>query len=899
MALAAGTKLGPYEVLGPLGAGGMGEVYRARDTRLERTVAVKVLPAHLSSDPELKQRLEREAKAISALNHPNICTLHDVGSQDGTDFLVMEYIEGETLAGRLRKKALPLDQIVKIGMEIASALDRAHRAGIIHRDLKPGNIMLTATGAKLMDFGLAWTTQPERLEPRVSLPSAPPSPDAPTATIAVPPMAAPLTAYGAVVGTIQYVSPEQLEGKPADARSDIFALGAVLYEMATGRRAFDGASAMSVANAIREKTPEPISSVQPGLPAALDVIVRTCLAKDPEERYASAHDVKLQLKLAGESQPPGDTTPASAGTRAREKAVAAALIVTLAMAGWLGYGRWRQAQAPRQVVESSLELPGYALSGAAGAAPRTAILSLALSPDGQYLAFKGKGAGGGSQIWLRPLRASAAYPLPGTEGGNAPFWSPDGRSLAFFANGQLKKVALAGGVVTTVCITSAYSGAWGANDTIVLGGAQDAPLLRVAAAGGQPEPITGTLNGTGPFFLPDGRHFLYVEANEVGTQVSAKVGALDGSAPVNLGIRVSSRVVYAPGYLVYTTGTRLVAQGFDTRRLRATEPPQVLVESGQSYFAAASPFTASQNGLLAYSVLGGSGGEEIQLFTAEGRMRPSGIPAGFVNNPRLSPDGKRIAYDLLTGGNRDIWVFDLERQVNTRLTPGDGMYSDPLWSPDGGKIAYTVWSQKGFALATRPATGGAQETLLETPRLMWARSWSADGRYLFVDSITRESDSTLVRGIQALDLSDKRLIALVPDDKFYRRAAEISPDGRWLAYVSNESGREDVYVQSFPGNANRVQVSSGGGVMPRWRGDGRELYYIAADQKVAAVEIRTKGDRIDPGKTRELFAVNPLYPGGNPLDVTRDGKLFVVATVQPGQEAPVRLISNWDALVEH
>ena len=899
MALAAGTKLGPYEVIGPLGAGGMGEVYRARDTRLERTVAVKVLPTHLSSDPELKQRLEREAKAISALNHPNICTLHDVGSQDGTDFLVMEYIEGETLADRLRKKALPLDQIVKIGMEIAGALDRAHRAGIIHRDLKPGNIMLTQTGAKLMDFGLAWTSHPEQPAPRIS-PAAEASPDAPTAMIAAPaPVAAPLTAYGAVVGTVQYISPEQIEGKPADARSDIFSLGAVLYEMATGRRAFDGTSAMSVANAILEKTPEPITTMQPGLPAALDVIVRTCLAKDPEERYASAHDVKLQLKLAGESQPQAEGTGANSGARVREWLLAGALVVTVAMAGWLGYGRWRQTQTPRQVVESSLELPGYALSGAGGAAPQMAILSLALSPDGQYLAFKGKGPGGGSQIWMRPLRTSAAYPLPGTDGGNAPFWSPDGHSLAFFANGQLKRVALSGGVVSAVCITAAYSGAWGANDTIVLGGAPNSPLLRVAAAGGQPEPIAGTSNGTGPFFLPDGRHFLYVEANEIGMQVRAKVGAVDGSAPVDLGIRVSSRVVYAPGYLVYTTGTRLVAQRFDAQRLRTMEPPRVLVESGQGYFAAASPFTASQNGLLAYSVLGGSGGEEIELFTAEGRMRPSGIPAGFVNNPRLSPDGKRIAYDLLTGGNRDIWVFDLERQVNTRLTPGDGTYSDPLWTPDGKTIAYTVWSQKGYTLAARPATGGPQESLFETPRLMWARSCSADGRYLFVDSITRESDSTLVRGIQALDLNEKRLIALVPDDKFYRRAAEISPDGRWLAYVSNESGREDVYVQSFPGNANRVQISSGGGVMPRWRGDGRELYYIAGDQKVVAVEIRTAGDRIEPGKARELFAVNPLYPGGNPLDVTRDGNLFVVATVQPGQEAPVRLISNWDALVEH
>jgi len=911
MALAAGTRLGPYEIVAPLGAGGMGEVYRARDTRLERTVAIKVIPAHLASDRDLKQRLEREAKAISALNHPHICTLHDVGSQDGIDFLVMEYLEGETLAERLKKKPLPLDQLLKTAIEIADALDKAHRAGIVHRDLKPGNIMLTKAGSKLMDFGLARLARPaalnsvlpaassEAMTAAAASPAAPPpQPAIADATTAVlpphTPPSAPLTAFGAVVGTVQYISPEQVNGQEADARSDIFAFGAVLYEMATGQRAFDGSTPLSVASAILEKEPVPIAQLQPGIPPALEDIIATCLAKDPEKRYASAHDVGLQLKLVG-TKPPQETPAPGGARRFREALLLAVLAFMLLVAGWLGYSRGRQAHAPRMLVESSLDLPQYNLSTSNNYAAGWGTLSLAFSSDGQYLAFTGSSPTSGSQIWVRPMRSRSAYALAGTEGGFAPFWSPDARSLAFFVRGQLKKVTLAGGVVSTLCSASFFNGTWGTRGAIVFGGGANSPFQGVPAAGSDSQPITTAVDGYRPSFLPDGRHFLYVDRTDTGLEGSVKVADIEGGPPVNLGIHTASRALYASGYLVYPTSTHIVAQRFDPDRLRLLDDPVVIVEGGQTYFAAASPFAVSESGLLVYRAAGGSGAEQIQLISRDGRVTTSGIPMGFNNNPRFSPDDKRIAYDVISGANRDIWIYDLERRTNTRFTLGGGMYSDPLWSPDGKRIAYSTGEPTSGRVMIESTDGGSEETLLEMPGSVWARSWSPDGAFLFLEFLIRPKSGGVQRSIAALAIKDHKQISLAPDDRFERRSPAISPDGRWLAYVSNESGREDVYLQSFPGNANRVPVSSGGGVMPRWRGDGRELYFINGSLKVAAVEISTKGDEVQLGATHELFPVNPLYPGGNPLDVTRDGKLFLIDTMYGSEGGPVILITNWDA----
>jgi len=923
MPLASGTKLGPYEIVAPLGAGGMGEVYRARDTRLERTVAIKIVRAEHSSDGELRQRLEREAKAISALNHPNICTLHDVGSQDGVDFLVMEYLEGETLADRLRKKPLPLDQILKIGIEVTAGLEVAHNAGIIHRDLKPANIMLTTTGAKLMDFGLARTAHPIALTSttlgataEVSfLPGAPVEAsqsakgtpasasvpqDASTATHSVPPRAAPLTVVGTVVGTVQYMSPEQVDGKQLTPASDIFAFGAVLYEMVTGHCAFQGITPLSVASAILEKQPEPVFVSQPSTPASLEVIIRTCLAKSQDERYASAHDVRLQLKLVSLTDLAHDASPQGTPSTLRERALVTGLALALALAliaaGWLGYARWRQKPATRPVVESTLQLPQFSLGETFGYTSRENVSSLALSPDSQYIAFTVGASSAERRLWVRPLRVPRAYALPGTEGAIGAFWSPDGRFLAFFSAGQLKKVGISGGVVSQICQAQPYGGAWGPNGTIIFAGGPGEPLNQVSAAGGDPRPIPGTTNGIRPFFLPDGRHFLYVDWSNSSAESGVRAGSNDGRAPVDLGIRTAARAVYASGYIIYASGTQLLAQRFDAAAARILGGPQVLVEGGQPYFAVSSPFTVSENGLFAFRLSGGNGTEELQLHARDGHPEPSGIAPGYNNNPRFSPDGTRVAYDLVSGQNRDIWIFDLERRVNTRFTFGGGDFSDAVWSPDGKRIAFAVGGGGDKArIMAKALDGGAEEMLVETPGMVWARSWSPDGRYLFLDYYTRTKEGYLRRSIQAMDLVDKKTVNLAPDDRFDRRTPIISPDGRWLAYVSNVSGREEVYMQTFPGNGNRVQVSSAGGIMPRWRGDGREIYFITGNLKVAAVEITPKGDTVQLGPLRELFPVSPLYPGGNPLDVTRDGKLFVVDTIREGDTVPITLISNWDA----
>ena len=905
MSLASGTKLGPYEIVAPLGMGGMGEVYRARDTRLDRTVAIKIVRAELSGGGELRQRLEREAKAVSALNHPNICTLHDIGNQDGMDYLVMEYIEGETLAERLHKRPLAIDQVLKIGMEVADGLDRAHRAGIIHRDLKPANIMLTKTGAKLMDFGLARSLQPVALgasSRNAALPAnalAAPGPataafDTPTAPLASPPHSAPLTVVGTVVGTVQYMSPEQVDGKELGPASDIFAFGAVLYEMVTGRAAFTGSSPLSVASAVLEKQPEPVLVSQPSCPPALDTVIRTCLQKDPDERYASAHDVRLHLKQVSLSPPEAQAAAQPAERRSREVALTAGLVLAVVAAAWLAYSLWRQPPAARQVIESTLELPQYSLGGTFGYSSRSNISSIALSPDAQYLAFTVGNSVTERKLWLRPLRSSRPYSLPGTEGALGAFWSPDSKYLAFFASGQLKKVALADGVVNALCAAPPNGGAWGAADTIVFAGGAGEPLNQVSAGGGSPQRIDGTNNGIRPFFLPDGKHFLYVDWSNSSVESGVKVGNTAGQPAVDLGVRTASRAVYGSGYVIYATGTQFIAQRLDLAGLHLFGGPQVLVEGGQPYFVYSSPFSVSANGVFAFRRSGGNGSEEIRLHSLDGRGEPSGIAPGYNNNPRFSPDGSHIAYDLISGQGRDVWVFDIARRVNTRFTLGRGNASDPVWSPDGKRIAYAVAENDKMRIVAKAVDGGAEETLYKMAGLVWARSWSADGRFLFMDYYARSRDGSLRRSIEALELATGKTLELVPDDRFDRRSPDISLDGRWLAYVSNVSGREEVYVQEFPSGSNREQVSSSGGVMPRWRGDGREIYFITGGMKVAAATVSAKAGALEFGVPRELFALNPLYPGGNPLDVTRDGKRFVVDVVREGETVPVTLIANWD-----
>ncbi len=555
MALTAGTKLGPYEIQSPLGAGGMGEVYRAKDTRLDRTVAIKILPSHLSYDPEAKQRFDREARAISSLNHPNICTLHDVGHQDGTDYLVMEFLEGETLADRLQKGPLPREQVLKYGIEICEGLEKAHRGGVVHRDLKPGNIMLTKTGAKLMDFGLAKATAV----------MAPPPSSGLTATVANPVGGHPLTAQGTVVGTFQYMSPEQLEGKDADARSDIFAFGTVLYEMITGKRAFQGKSQMSLMSSILEKDPEPISVVSPLAPPLLDHIVRRSLAKNPEERWQSAQDLKLELEWVRQVGSQA-STPGFAGSKRKSGTVLTLAAVLVLAAILLAGGYFLFPSKPAPAIWANLNLGGELIDEEG---------DFALSPDGQRVAYVAATPQGNLKLWVRDLRSPKSQSLEGTEAAEFPFWSPDSQSIAFFSLGKLKRINANGEGLQSICdAVNGRGGTWNREGTVIFAPNLYGGLVRVSAAGGMPAELTHPAepgrSHRWPFFLPDGRHFLFVsyDATHPKQESGVYVGALDtGEIKLVSKDIVSNAAYLEPGYLLYVREGKLMAQRFDVNKL--------------------------------------------------------------------------------------------------------------------------------------------------------------------------------------------------------------------------------------------------------------------------------------------------------------------------------------------
>ena len=664
MALTHGTKLGPYEILSPLGAGGMGEVYKARDTRLERTVAIKVLPAHLSENAEMRQRFEREARTVSSMNHPHICTLYDIGRQGNIDFLVMEYIEGETLAERLKRGPLTPEEVLRYAAELADALDKAHRQGVVHRDLKPGNIMLTKTGAKLLDFGLA---KPGLNSGRHDL----------SALSSLPTEQRSLTEKGVVLGTFQYMAPEQLEGKDVDTRTDIFALGAVIYEMVTGTKAFDGTSQASLISAIMSSNPPPMSAVAPLSPAGLDRAVRICLAKDPDKRWQSAADVARALEWVADSGA-SDAATTGSSTRGRREHLAwsAAGLATLAAILFAVLWAARAPETPR-VVRFEIP-PPEGLS---------VVDSPKISPDGRYLAFNATDDEGNDQIWLRPLNAVTAQPIPGTEGAGRPFWSPDSSQLGFFSGGKLKKIPIGGGPAQTICDAPTGSdGSWSEDGVILYDGRGMDPIMRVSAAGGIPSPQVSPEDENErqvgwPQFLPGSRNFLYVAFGT--NEPEVRIGSLDGdeSKTVLVG---QSRVEYAPpGYLLYVRESTLVAHRFDADAGEiGGEPVPVAEELGINAVGLAH-FSASRNGVLTFRG-GDAGGGQLVWVDRQGELqRAEGDPADIAATD-LSPDGRWLAMEMRSGSSdpTDIWVRDLVRGVTSRFTFTDGGESTPIWSPD-------------------------------------------------------------------------------------------------------------------------------------------------------------------------------------------------------------------------
>jgi Tol biopolymer transport system component len=890
MALSTGTRLGPYEIVSALGAGGMGEVYRARDTRLDRTVAIKVLPAAWTADPERRLRFEREAKAVSSLNHPNICALYDVGQQDGADYLVMEHLEGETLAERLVRGPLSPDLVLRYAIEIAGALDQAHRHGVVHRDLKPANIMLTKSGAKLLDFGLAKLREKSEMSAATALA---------TRTQA-------LTTEGTLVGTFQYMAPEQLEGKEADVRSDIFAFGAVLYEMATGRKAFEGKSQASVIAAILAAEPTPLSVLQPAAPPAIDQVVRSCLAKDPDERGQSMHDVLLQLKwAAGSVSQAGVPAPVLPRRANRERllwisATAVLFVAALSLAALL----FRQKAPEATPVRFSVYPPEKASFG-----QWTVAGPVLVSPDGQRLAFVGAGSNG-NELWVRPLDSLTPQLLPGTKGAYYPFWSPDSRYLAFFADGKLKKIPVTGGPPQTLCeAIDGRGGAWAPGKSgegvIVFAPAPQSGIFRVSAGGGEATAITKLdtarheASHRFPEFLPDGRHFLFVVTLENLEDTAIFAGDIEapaGGRNIRRLMANSSRVSYAPpGYLLFIRENTLLAQPFDAARIAFAGEPAALTEhiSGGS-FRNTADFSVSRTGVLAWRTETKNEANHLYWVDRHGKQLPGLDLKEPYTIPMLSPDGKRVALTSATG-TLSVWLLDLARGAASRFTFANGLQTTPVWSPDGRRVAFSSAVHAHNDLYWKDANGlGSEELLLETSYTKWPSDWSGDGRFILYEEIDPKTKSD----IWVLPLFGDRKPVVFLKTPFDERQAVFSPDGRWIAYSSDESGRSEVYVQPFSWGSSAAagskwQISTSGGDLPAWRRDGKELFYRAADQHLMAVPIAS-GATLQAGTPQALFELTAPADFPFPVFSARaDGQQFLLSTPLGDLRQPVNVCLNW------
>jgi Tol biopolymer transport system component/predicted Ser/Thr protein kinase len=876
MAILSGKRLGPYEILSAIGAGGMGEVYRARDTRLERIVAVKILPDHLSDRAELRERFEREARTIASLNHPHICTLYDIGLQDGTNFLVMEYLEGETLAERLKKGPLLLDQVLQYAIEIADALDKAHRKGITHRDLKPGNIMLTKSGTTLLDFGLAKLRGPQAAVANLS---------------ALPTEGSNLTSQGSIVGTLQYMAPEQLEGKEVDARTDIFSFGTVVYEMATGKKAFEGKTSASVMAKILETDPPPISSLQPMTPPQLDRVVKKCLAKEPEGRWQAASDLTDALKWIAEggsqvTLAPAATAPAQGSRRPIGLGLAALGILAIgSIATWYLKPSLPRPPSPAHLVVALP--PGDRL------APLN--IPVEISPDGTQLAYVAT-RNGVDQLFLRALDDTEAKPIPGTEGAFNPFFSPDGQWIGFFAQGKMKKVSIHGGVPVTLCDAGLSGGAsWGVDDSIVFAPTRDSGLWQVSATGGKaqilttPDPAKGEFNRY-PQILPSGKGVLFTATNGAGWDESRiELLRLDTKERIVL-VRGGNTGRYVPsGHLIYYRAGSLLAVPFDLARLEVKGTSPITVADGvrKAFGAGGADYSVSTAGTLAYISASPHQFESRLVWEdRQGGGKPTPAPPRAYSGLTLSRDGKQAAVTI-TSDTQRVWTYDLARGTLTQLTSEQGSRRDPVWTPDGKRLAYRSNKAGGWSLFWRPSDGsGSEERLTTSDKQQIPESFSPDGQLLAIE----ETHSTTANDIWVLHLSDykEQPFLQTPADEY---APQFSPDGRWLAYISDESGGAEVYVQPYPGPGRKWRISSGGGAGPRWNPNGRELFYQNGD-KMMAVDVTTSPS-FSVGTPKMLFVVEAEDIAD--WDVSPDGQRFLMIKPVEQQQAAtqINVVLNW------
>ena len=920
MALPQGTRLGPYEILGPIGAGGMGEVYKATDIRLSRTVAIKVLPSHFAGDPEMKQRFEREAQTIAGLNHPNICILHDIGEQDGTHFLVMEYVEGETLADRISRGPLPLGEALQIAGEVVDALDKAHRQGIVHRDLKPANIMLAkakragaATATKIItapdDSPVKPTSDPAAGSAASAPKSGRPSSSASSmrsssshtklldfglAKWVAPGGSNPIsaqstrmdmTSQGAMIGTLQYMAPEQVEGKEADARTDLFAFGAVMYEMLTGKRAFEGKSQASLLGAIMKAEPRPISHYAPETPAVLEHMIARCLVKDPEERWQDAHSIRLKLQWIGRHR---DGAQVAAPKRTwRDVALWAALGVLLAAASVPAYLQWRGRAQP-DAVQFRHTISGLFES------------DIAVSPDGKTIAFVAKpDQGSAASLYVRPFGGLTAVKLAGTDNASQPFWSPDSKFIGYASGGKLKKVAALGGATQDLCSAAdVFGGAWSESQggAIVFGTPKG--LFTVSAEGGNATPVSELAEGeTGhlwPSFLPDGRHVVYLAWSEEPTKRVIYAGSLDSKERTRL-VDAESNPIYAAtpasgGHLLFHRQATLFAQPFDAKALRFTGDPAQVVGEVSTAGNGFGKFSVSGTGVLLY--FQGQAGA-----SASGRARVSFSQFGWIDrnlgrsgaalepgqygDMDLSPDGKFIAVTRQEAGATaaDIWVFDWAKQVPQKITSDPVDAVDPVWSPDGLRVAFTSFRKGNADIYVTNANGvGAEKPLLESSANESIEDWSRDGRY-----IAFEYGKDAFQDIYAAQIENDKPGKPFPvvEGRFQKNEPQFSKDGKWLAYTAdqNETGKFQVYVVSFPVPNRKLQVSTDGGGQPRWDWNTKRLYYRTPDNRMAAVEM-TLGETLQASPPVFLGAAATSNPTAADLtrhmfSVGREGQALV------------------------
>jgi serine/threonine-protein kinase len=887
MALPTGARLGAFEVVSWLGAGGMGEVYRARDTRLERMVALKVLPPGLAGSAELRHRFEREARTISSLSHPHICALYDVGEHDGTAYLVMEYLEGQTLADRLGSGPLPLPQVLRYGVEIAEALSAAHRHGIVHRDLKPGNVMLTRSGAKLLDFGLA------KLRPAEGVLAG-------MTVSALPTADKPLTGKGTLLGTVQYMAPEQLEGKEADPRTDVFALGVLLYEMATGRRPFSGGSPASLVAAILSSEPPAVSASQPMSPPALDRVVRICLEKDPDERWQSAHDVAAELKWISEGGSQAGLAAAAPGRRSRAAWTTGGLLAGVALASFVAATLLRPPPTrPRFPTRANIELPPKVALPDVDAAGGT----LALSPDGEHLVFVGLPVAEGWQLYLRSRDGLQSAVIPGTAGGYCPFFSSDGRWIGFGADGKLKKVAVTGGQPVPLCDAPQLRGAsWGPDDTIVFTPAVYSGLWRVPASGGAPQVVTTPdaakkeRNHRWPMILPGGKAALFAVLGRTGTENDRAIEVVDLKTGQRRPLlKEGTYPRFSGGYLIYARMGSLVAAPFDVGRLAVTGPSVPVLEdvAMDSYVNGVAQFDVSAEGSLVY-VAGYPLPLRRMLAWVDRRGTP--VPVTPARRPyqeqALSPDGARLAVTIDEGINTDIWACDLARETWTRLT-FDGGSNAPVWSPDGKRLAFASNRGGGSNLFWLAADGsGAPEPLTHGRENAFPTSFAPDGSAI-VFSEQGGPTNWDIRILPMRPIGEPRPLLGTEANE---TSGIVSPNGRWLAYMSTESGRPQVYVRPFPGGGEKWPISTDGGGNPVWARSGRELFYRSGD-KLMAVSVRTEGP-FSAGKPQPLFE----WPTGKAFewptgkasfDVSRDGRFVMVKEVEERPAAKLVAIPYW------